>query len=91
MAKHDRPGGGTPSTKMSKDKTGEIPVLCVTCNKNAKEDSIECEASLEWEHQECTQISKDEYRILSDSLPNIIFFCGLCRLKVKLRSIKVLQ
>ena len=82
MAKRERPGGGSPPTKKSKDKSGEVSVLCVTCNKQAEEDSIECECCFKWVHRECAGISKDEYKVLSDSSSNIMFFCGICQPKV---------
>ena len=75
MVKRDRPGGGSPPTKKSKDKSGEVHVLCITCKKHAGEDSIECESCFNWEHRACAGISKDEYEILTDSSPNIMFFC----------------
>ena len=37
----------TPSTKKTKDKSGEV-VVCVKCSKNVEEDSIECESCLKW-------------------------------------------
>ena len=84
MAKRAAPGGVTPSAKKTGDESGETFVVCVTCNKNAEDDSIECENCLKWEHRECARISKDEYKILNDSSPNLMFFCTICRPKVKL-------
>lgn len=84
MAKRDRPGGSSPPTKKSKDKSGEVEVLCLKCNKHATEDSVECECCFKWEHRTCAGISEDEYEIISDSSPNIMFFCSLCRPKVAL-------
>lgn len=82
MAKRDRTGGGSPPTKKTaKDKSGEV---CVTCNKRAGEDSIECECCFKWEHRVCAGVSQDEYAVLTDSSPNIMFFCGACRPKVAL-------
>ena len=85
MSKCERTGGGdSPSTKKTKDKSGEV-VVCVKCSKNAEEDSIECESCLKWEYRVCVGISKEEYEVLSSDLStNIVFFCSVCRLKVKL-------
>ena len=85
MSKHERAGGGdSPSTKKTKDKSGEV-VVCVKCSKNVVEDSIECESCLKWEHRVCAGISKEEYEVLSGDLStNIMFFCSVCRPKVKL-------
>ena len=85
MSKCKRAGGGdSPSTKKTKDKSGEV-VVCVKCSKNVEEDSIECKSCLKWEHRVCTGISKEEYEVLSGDLSaNIMFFCSVCRPKVKL-------
>ena len=73
-------GGGSPSVKKTKDKSGEVSV-CVKCNKNVEEDSIKCESCLQWEHRDCAGISKEEYEVLGDLSNNIMFFCSICRLK----------
>ena len=67
-------GGGSPSNKKTKDKSGEVSI-CVKCSKNAEEDSIECESCLKWEHRACVcaGISKEEYEVL-DNLPTSIMF-----------------
>ena len=85
MSKRERAeGGDSPSTKKTKDKSGEV-VVCVKCSKNVEEDSIECESCLKWEHRVCAGISKEEYEVLSSDLSaNIMFFCSVCRPKVKL-------
>ena len=85
MSKRERAGGGdSPSTKKTKDKSGEI-IVCVKCSKNGEEDSIECESCLKWEHRVCTGISKEEYEALSSDLStNIKFSSSVCRPKVKL-------
>ena len=59
--------------------------MCVKCSKNVEEDSIKCESCLKWEHRVCAGISKEEHEILSGDLStNIMFFCSICRPKVKL-------
>ena len=85
MAKRVRTGGGSsPSTKKTKDKTGEV-FICVKCSKNVEEDSIECESCLKWEHRACAGISKEKYEVISGDLStNIMFFCSVCRPKVRL-------
>ena len=67
MAKRDRPGGGSLPMKKTKDKPSEVSILCITCNKLAKEDSIECECCFKWEHRVCAGISEDEYAISNGS------------------------
>ena len=85
MAKHVRTGGGSsPSTKKTKDKCGEV-FVCVKCSKKVEEDSIEYESCLKWEHHTCAGISKEEYEVISGDLStNIMFFCSMCRPKVRL-------
>ena len=76
MSKRNRPGGESPPTKKSKDKSSEVSevhILCIMCKKHAREDSIECECCFNWEHQACAGIPKDEYEILTDSSLNIMF------------------
>ena len=85
MAKRVRTGGGSsPSTKKTKDKPGEV-FICVKCSENVEEDSIECESCLKWEHRACAGISEEEYEVISGDLStNIMFFCSVCRPKVRL-------
>ena len=57
---------------------------CVTCKKKVtiKDDGVECQWCEKWEHKICAKLSDDEYKILSDSSPHIIFFCSSCFPKV---------
>ena len=57
---------------------------CVTCKKKVtiKDDGVECQWCEKWEHKVCAKLGDDEYKILSDSSPHIIFFCSLCFPKV---------
>ena len=107
--KRDRPSGGTPPTKKTKDKTqaasesepsctsgddlgedaedasqavSESNSLCVTCEKSIDDNGLLCEFCYQWEHNQCATISDEAYSILSDSPPNIMFFCTACRPKV---------
>ena len=66
-------GGGSTSNKKTKNKSGEVSI-CIKCNKNAEEDSIECESYLKWEHRVCAGISKEEYKVLDNLSTNIMFF-----------------
>ena len=66
-------GGGSPSNKKTKDKSGEVSI-CVKRSKNAEEDSIECESCLKWEHRVCAGISKEEYKVFDNLSTNIMFF-----------------
>ena len=84
MSKRDRLGSGSPPNKKSKDKASGENELCITCSKQVKERGIECECCFKWEHQDCAGISDDEYTIISDPSPNIMFFCTVCRPKVGL-------
>ena len=83
MSKRGGSGGSSPPTKKRKDKSGEV-VSCIKCNKSADNDGVECECCYKWEHRECAGISEDEYAILNDASPNIMFFCSFCRPKVAL-------
>ena len=74
MSKRDRLGGGSPPNKKSKDKASGENELCITCSKQVKERGIECECCFKWEHQDYAGISDDEYTIISDPSPNIMFF-----------------
>ena len=93
MSKCDRPGGGSPPTKKSKEKSSEVHVLCITCKKNAGEDSIECECCFKWEHWACAGVSKEQYEVLTDSSPNIMFFCSGCwpRVTIALKFLMTLN
>ena len=43
------------------------------------------ESCLKWEHHTCAGISKEEYEVISGDLStNIMFFCSMCRPKVRL-------
>ena len=73
--------GGTPPSKRptkNGEKSGEPPSVCVTCSKPANKDSIECEFCHEWEHYQCAGISKNAYKMLGNSGPNVMFFCTVC-------------
>ena len=82
--KRDRPSGGTPPGKKQNDKPSESTILCISCNKNAEVDSIQCECCFGWVHPKCTGITDEEYNILGGCSPSIMFFCKLCRPKVSL-------
>ena len=46
---------------------------------------LECESCLKWEHRACADISEEEYEVISGDLStNIMFFCSVCRPKVRL-------
>ena len=64
MFKRDRPGGGSPPTKKSKEKSGEVSISCVKCNEVAEEDSIEWECCFKWEHRECAAFLKMNTKFL---------------------------
>ena len=57
---------------------------CVTSKKKVtiKDDGIECQWCDKWEHKVCAKLSDDEYKILNNSSPHIMFFCSLCFPKV---------
>ena len=70
--------------KRQRKKTGisdKAKNQCVTCKKKVTidDDGTECE---QWEHKACAKLSDDEYKVLNDSSPNIMFFCSLCCPKV---------
>ena len=46
------------------------------------DDGIECQWCEQWEHKACAKLSDDEYKVLNNSSPNVIFFCSLCCPKV---------
>ena len=80
--KRGKPGGGTPPSKKAKEKGGTSCILCISFNKNANEDSIQCESCFNWEHRECAGVSTQEYEVITDCSPNIMFFCTSCSPKV---------
>ena len=80
--KHDKPRGGTPPSKKTKDKEGTSCILCISCSKNADEGSIQCESCFKWEHRECAGVTTEEFAVITDCSPNIKFFCSSCRPKV---------
>ena len=78
-------GGTPPSKKTNKtDKPSEHSCNCVSCNKPANKDSIECEFCHEWEHYQCAGLSKAAYKALGNSTPNLMFFCTVCQPKLTL-------
>jgi len=78
-------GATPPSKKMNKsDKSSELTCPCVSCNKPANKDSVECEFCHEWEHYQCAGITKNTYKVLGNSAPNVMFFCLVCQPKLSL-------
>lgn len=78
-------GGSPPSKKTNKsEKPGELPCVCICCNKPANKDSIHCEYCHEWKHYQCAGISKNTYKMLGNSGPNVMFFCTICQPKLTL-------
>lgn len=78
-------GGTPPSKKTNKsDKPSELTSPCVSCNKSANKDSVECEFCHEWEHYQCAGITKSTYKALGNSAPNVMFFCSVCQPKLSL-------
>jgi len=68
-------GGSPPSKKTNKsEKTSEPPCVCICCKKPANKDSIQYEYCHEWEHYQCAGISKNAYKMLGNSRPNVMFF-----------------
>ena len=80
--KCDKPGGGTPPSKKTKDKGETGGILCISCAKGADEGSIQCESCFKWEHRECAGLTSEEFTVITDCSPNIMFFCSSCRPKV---------
>ena len=91
--KRDRPPGGIPLNKKDKPSkltgtTKDTPAmpsetdnLCISCDKLIEENGILCECCYQWEHFKCVGISDEEYNILGNSSPSIMFFCTVCRPK----------
>ena len=79
--KRKKPEENSPSKKSNK-KAKETLEKCVTCNKDAKLDAVECQWCRKWEHRVCAGISQNEYNMLSKSCKKIMFFCTLCFSKV---------
>ena len=69
MPKCNRPVGGTPPKKKTKEpemESGETS-SCVSCDKLIEDNGVLCEFCYQWQHHECANISKETYNILSDS------------------------
>ena len=81
VSKRKKPEENSPSKKGNK-KVKQILEKCVTCNKEAKQDAIECQWCRKWEHRVCAGINLNEYNMLSNSCKKIMFFCTLCFSKV---------
>ena len=72
----------SPPSKKTKDKEGMSCILCISCSKNADEGSRQCESCFKWEHRECAGVTTEEFVVITDCSPNIMFFCSSCRPKV---------
>jgi len=66
----------------ARQAVGESDSLCVTYEKSIDDNGLLCESCYQLEHNQCASISDEAYSILSDSPPNIMFFCTACRAKV---------
>jgi len=77
--KRNRQPGDSPPAKE-----GKSAYLCVTCNKNAEADCVECDWCGQWEHRECAGLSKEELKVLYSINSNVKFFCKLCNPKVEI-------
>ena len=80
---HPKPQGdhtGEPRKEqtVSLDRTE----LCVSCNKKADDDAIECQWCSRWEHKVCAKISSEQYLLLDSTPLNIMFFCSSCASRV---------
>lgn len=52
--------------------------ICVTCNKVAEDEAVECQWCAKWQHIKCANLSKSEYDLLSNCSDQIVFFCSVC-------------
>jgi len=75
-SKWDRSETESPPKKKAKEKASGRAV-CVSCDKIASKGSVECECCFNWIHHECASLSVDEFQVISNSSPNIMFFCYL--------------
>ena len=82
--KRDRSTGiSTPPTKKTKEGVTQAETeSCISCDLSIEDNGLLCEFCYHWEHSRCAGISDEAYDILSDSSPNIMFFCTTCRPKV---------
>ena len=80
-------------TKVISQVNFHVLVYPQTCNKPANKDSIEYELCHKWEHYQCAEITKNAYKVLGNSTPNIMFFCTVCqpRLVLTLRFINEIE
>jgi len=77
----ERPGGGTPPTKKTKDKTSdERPPAetCTICSEPATENVLECGWCECKQHSACLGISADQCVTLNTVSSNIVYFCTCC-------------
>ena len=87
--KRKTPDEQSPPKDSSKKRTKKVqvrcsatPEICVTCNKEVKNDAIICEWCSKWEHRTCAGLSINEYDMLTTSSNQIMFFCTMCYAKV---------
>ena len=55
---------------------------CMSCDKDVKEEGVECQWCYGWEHKGCAGITQSEYTILTTSSSKVMFFCSFYYTKV---------
>ena len=71
----------SPQKKGSKKAKQTPPEKYVTCDKDIKQDGVECQWCRKWEHRVCAGLSQSEYNMLTNSSNKIMFFAPYVSLK----------
>jgi len=73
----DRPGGDTPPSKKTKEKS-TTNQQCTLCSEPVTKDALECGWCECLQHSACLGMSVDQCSVLDSVSGNVIFFCSTC-------------
>ena len=72
-----KPNTSSPKDKSVADKSTEF-FLCLVCDDEAEEDSIQCHDCKQWAHFKCSGLSNLQVSFLTDSPDAIQWVCQSC-------------
>ena len=70
----DRPGGDTPPSKKTKDKSDTLSQECTLCSEQDTKDALECGWCECLQHSARLGMSVDQCSVLDSMSSNVIFF-----------------
>jgi len=72
------PAKGEKKTKAKDSGSSIDSDCCVSCGGVTTVNAVECKWCKKWDHKDCAKIGDNEYTLLGESSPNIIFICSVC-------------